>query len=303
MRTVVVFASCLANVSCKQHDVVINDLRHSSFHGGAGKLQHAVFASSHGRKALSQQSEAAASFRTLASLFLASNPKLSQGVTYRSTNGGLGSRPCTYRSACLAMKDEDTKGAIGGAVLGGLVAGPFGALWGAQLGKMMGSGSRERREQKEQLDRMGLSEDVVKLAQETAQDLANAESSLQLVQRAERSQSSLVRQLDDSMSNIYAAAEKALKDGDESAARSFLEQRQSIKLQKVAAQRELDVASQRVASMEASLAQLAVRATKIEQMVSRTVVSKRSLDISLDDPYSSNIEDPLEGKWRDLERR
>jgi uncharacterized membrane protein len=84
--------------------------------------------------------------------------------------------------------NDKTKGAVSGALLGGLMAGPFGALWGAQIGGVMGANNRAKRVQADELAAMGLSEDTMRLARQTAAEIEAAESSLAIVKRADNSQ-------------------------------------------------------------------------------------------------------------------
>ena len=125
--------------------------------------------------------------------------------------GVLPARPhAAVRPAALVVmadKNDETKGAVAGVVLGGLLAGPFGALWGAQIGGAMGANNRAKREQGDQLAAMGLDEEVLKLAKQTAMELEEAETSLAIVKGAENSQRSLIETLDRTMQEAYTAAE------------------------------------------------------------------------------------------------
>jgi len=200
----------------------------------------------------------------------------------------------------IIMADEDTKGAVGGAVLGGLLAGPFGALWGAQIGGAMGANNRAKREQSEALESLGLSKDMMALAQQTAAELQEAEASLAIVRSAESSQRNLVSTFDRAMEEAYTAAAAKLRSGDEAAARQLLEQRQAAKAKKAVAEAELADAAQRVAAMQANVAALAQRASEIEQRISRRVVSSRPS--GAEPMFDAPPMDPLEKRFRDLEK-
>lgn len=222
-------------------------------------------------------------------------------------SSSLASRAVGFRrkpAVGVHMKNEDTKGAIGGAIVGGLLAGPFGAFWGAQLGSSAGTNARAKREQEEQMDRMGLTKEVLEAAQLVAAELAEAEQSLGLVQEAERSQAALVQRLDETMQDMYASAQKALQADDEDGARDILTQRQGVRAKKEAAELELREASKRVAIMQTSVTELAGRATQVEQMMSRSVASRSEINSgSASQPRTaSQIYDPLEEKFRDLEK-
>ena len=204
------------------------------------------------------------------------------------------------RTAVITCKENDeAKGAVGGAVLGGLLLGPFGALWGSQIGANMGANNRAKRQQSEQLAAMGLTKDVIELARKTAAELQEAEQSLAIVEGAQRSQKSLVDTHARTMETAYAAAEAALRSGDEDAARTQLELRQAAKAKKEFAEADLAQATQRVATMQSSVAALAERASRIEQSIATTASSATmgrasASSVDLDD------EDPLEKKFRDL---
>lgn len=61
-----------------------------------------------------------------------------------------------------------------GAVLGGLVFGPFGALFGAQIGASMGSRKAFDNEKQKEMERMGISKDMLKMAEEVGVALEQA---------------------------------------------------------------------------------------------------------------------------------
>lgn len=202
------------------------------------------------------------------------------------------------------MLEDEGKGAIGGAVLGGLLAGPFGALFGSQLGASMGANARVRRAEEERIASMGLNKETIKAAQEIAQELADAEQSLEIVRNAERSQRNLLEVVDRTMDDLYKAAEQALRSGDEATARRNLEERNMQKAKRAQIEAEVTAAAGRVATMQASVASIAERANEIEQIISRTVTAtkaKSSSGISSDFNLALEAEDPLLKKFRDLE--
>lgn len=202
------------------------------------------------------------------------------------------------------MLEEEGKGAIGGAVLGGLLGGPFGALFGAQLGGSMGANARVQRAADEKIQAMGLNKDVIKAAQEIAQELADAEESLELVRGAERSQRNLLAVVDQTMEDAYKAAETALRAGDEATARRQLEERNLQKTKRAGIEAEVTAAASRVATMQASVTSIAERANQIEQVIARQVTAtkaKASSGVSADVNLALDAEDPLLKKFRDLE--
>ena len=208
------------------------------------------------------------------------------------------------RSPQVAMIEEDGKGAIGGAVLGGLLAGPFGALFGAQLGGSMGANARVKRAANERIEAMGLNKETIQAAQDIAQELADAEESLELVRNAERSQRNLLDVIDSSTEAAYKAAETALRNGDEATARRQLEEKNMQKAKRAKVEAEVTAAAARVATMQASVASIAERANEIEQIIARTVTATKtrsSSGLSSDVNLALEAEDPLLKKFKDLE--
>lgn len=81
---------------------------------------------------------------------------------------------------------------------------------------------------------MGINHSMLQLMKATALELQEAESSLELVQAAERSQQTLVGTLSDAMDSTKKAAFKALDGGDEAGARKLLVEKKSIEATKTA---------------------------------------------------------------------
>eukprot|EP00559_Dactyliosolen_fragilissimus_P003290 CAMPEP_0184872806 /NCGR_PEP_ID=MMETSP0580-20130426/41494_1 /TAXON_ID=1118495 /ORGANISM="Dactyliosolen fragilissimus" /LENGTH=103 /DNA_ID=CAMNT_0027375649 /DNA_START=268 /DNA_END=579 /DNA_ORIENTATION=+ len=61
-----------------------------------------------------------------------------------------------------------------GAILGGLVLGPFGALFGASIGSSLGAKNAISKAKKEELERMGITEDMLQSAREVVGALFGA---------------------------------------------------------------------------------------------------------------------------------
>ena len=209
--------------------------------------------------------------------------------------------PNTPAIVCQAGGDQ-TKGAIGGAVLGGLLGGPFGAIFGANIGGAFGANAAAKRAEGERIAATGLDRAIIAEAQRMAQDLSDAEQSLEIVAGAESSQRSLCTRLEEAEADAYAAAEAALRGGDEAGARRHLEERAGLKAKRVQAETELQAAVGRVATMKQQVAELAERASRIEQTMSRAVAAKSGVDAAtLDSATSAELEDPLLAKFKELE--
>lgn len=101
-------------------------------------------------------------------------------------------------------------GAVSGAVLGGLIAGPFGAIWGAQIGSSLGAGAQLEREQRDELAKVGLTPELLQEFQELAEDLSEAEGSLNVLREAEDRERERVDRGRQLTQDLYAEAEAAM---------------------------------------------------------------------------------------------
>lgn len=204
------------------------------------------------------------------------------------------------RRASVQLKDESAKGAVGGAVLGGLLMGPFGALWGAQLGGSWG----ERQAAQARLDKVGLDKTTLAQVASVASELAEAEEALTLVKRSADSQRAVVRSLEAEAARFYGEAEAALKSGDEDAARQKLMEKRGVTARLASAELDATQASERVASMERSVASLEQRALQVQALVDRALASEvRGGGASASTTgLELEPEDPLLARFRDLEK-
>ena len=75
----------------------------------------------------------------------------------------------------------------------------------------MGGNARVKREAEERIKSMGLNKDILQAAKETANELADAENSLEVVKAAAKSQQALVERYEQAAVDAYASAEAALR--------------------------------------------------------------------------------------------
>ena len=194
---------------------------------------------------------------------------------------GLGSRG-------VRLAADETKGAVGGAILGGLLR--FGAIWGAQIGGSMGASARQRAALQQQLDAMGVTPEVIATARDLARQVVEAEDSLEIVRRAVDSQASLADVLTEQAAAAYRSAEAALRRGDEAGARAKLEEKRDLALKRSAAEREVAAAREREAAMVTSLDALATRARSVEESIRAATergprgASSAAFELEVDDP-------------------
>ena len=98
-----------------------------------------------------------------------------------------------------AQKKDDlfnsNKEAILGTVLGAAVAGPFGALFGAQLGGSLMSGRKQKEALISQLEEKGLTLEMVKMAEQAGRDVLEIRQGLEAGEEALKSFQDLARQV------------------------------------------------------------------------------------------------------------
>ena len=121
-----------------------------------------------------------------------------------------------------AMNKNTTGSTAAGAILGGLIFGPFGALFGASIGSNMGSQNNLEKARKEEMESMGISQEMLDQAREIGILLDRGIESLKLIEDALKTQQNFAKRLESDMDRIYADARLALQDGDEDKARDLL---------------------------------------------------------------------------------
>ena len=184
-----------------------------------------------------------------------------------------------------------------GAILGGLVAGPFGVLFGAQIGANLGAKNAFNKAKKDEMERLGITQDMLDAAQECGVALEQSMEGLEATKASLETQQRLAKRLDVDAKELYEKATEAMTSGDEEGARSFL-------LKRNEAQNKLKTVlilcadeNKRLKVMEENVAAIERRAMEVESLLQRTVSSKTRMDTS---DFSVSPEDPLLQKFRDL---
>jgi len=185
-----------------------------------------------------------------------------------------------------------------GILLGGLVGGPFGALFGASIGANMGSKRALDRARKEEMERMGVTEDMLRMAQDVGADLERGIDGLKATRNSLETQQSFARRLSSNEGDLYEKAKAALDRGDEEQAKKYLFDRQQLqqKLKKVLLACAED--KKRLETMERNVQILEERAMEVEALLRRGVGAKTMQDV-MGDQFALEDEDPLLKKFRD----
>lgn len=187
---------------------------------------------------------------------------------------------------------------VAGALLGGLIAGPFGALFGASIGSNLGARNAIDRAKREEMERMGLTQEMIDTANDVGLALERSNEGLKAVQESLETQQRFARRLDSDVTYLYERAQKAIADSDEDLARKLLMQRTEAQEKLKKALMSCADEKKRFEKMEENVAQLKRRAMEVESLMSRSVSSSALKDSSAD--LSLPVEDPLLKKFKDL---
>jgi len=184
-----------------------------------------------------------------------------------------------------------------GAILGGLVLGPFGALFGASIGSQLGASRAVDKAKKEELARMGVTDEMLESAREMGTTLERGTEGLKATQDSLKTQQNFAKRLESDADSTYAEAKIALESNNEELARGLLLKRTQIqeKLKKTL----LGCAEEkkRLAKMQDNVRAIEERAIEMETMLRRNIGAQSLLDSSTQ--FSLADEDPLLQKFRD----
>jgi hypothetical protein len=218
-----------------------------------------------------------------------------------SNNGDQFRRELEEKAERRAREKSEGKGGgqlAAGAILGGLVAGPFGALFGAQIGGKMGARNSFDKAKQEEMERMGVSQNMLEMAEDVGAALNRAFEGLQATRDSLQTQQSFARRLDNNAQQLYEQSKVAIEQGDEQKARGFLEERHGVQQRLKKAFQACAEEKQRLEIMERNVAMTEERAMEIETLLRRNVGAKALQDSSTS--FSLSNEDPLLQKFRDL---
>lgn len=185
-----------------------------------------------------------------------------------------------------------------GLILGGLLGGPFGALFGASIGSNFGASRAAEKARKEEMQRLGISEDMLKVAQEVGQDLERSIEGLKATRNSLQTQQAFARRLNSNADQLYEKAKEALNEARDEAAKQFLFERQQVQAKLKKALISCAEEKQRLERMERNVQILEEKAMEIETLLRRSVGAKALQDTSNEFLALPN-EDPLLKRFRD----
>jgi phage shock protein A len=180
---------------------------------------------------------------------------------------------------------------------------PTGALFGASIGSSMGSKSAIDRARKEEMERLGVTQDMLDAARDCGAELERSNEGLRAVRDSLQTQQSFARRLDRDATDLYERAKIAMAENKDEEARKLLleRQRDQDKFKQVLMQCAEE--KKRLEKMEQNVKAIERRAMEVDSLLRRTVGAKAVQEIATTDMegLSLTAEDPLLQKFRDLD--
>mmetsp|Transcript_15300 Transcript_15300/g.22787 ORF Transcript_15300/g.22787 Transcript_15300/m.22787 type:complete len:171 (+) Transcript_15300:487-999(+) len=167
------------------------------------------------------------------------------------------------------------------------------------MGANFGSARALDRAKKEEMERMGITPDMLKMAEEVGLELERAMEGLKASQESLETQQRFARRLDSDSERIFEKAKEAIASENEESARAFLMERQQLQQKLKKALMGAAEEKKRLEVMERNVRTMENRAMEIETLLRRSVGAKSLQDTSMSTLSLSN-EDPLLQKFRDM---
>jgi hypothetical protein len=177
-----------------------------------------------------------------------------------------------------------------GAVLGGMLLGPFGAK--------MGEKNALGRARQGEMERMGISQDMLDSAQEIGFTLEQSVEGLEASRMSLETQQQFARRLDRDMTEALEKAKREITAGNEDEARKLLLEKKRLEDKLKATLQTCAEEKKRFSRMEQNIQSLEERAMEMESLLRRTVGAKTLESSSA--MLQLDTEDPLLRKFRDM---
>jgi hypothetical protein len=216
----------------------------------------------------------------------------------------------TRRRVQSGQAGSGTGESVAGAVLGGLLLGPFGALFGASIGSSLGGKNAVEKARKQELERLGITQEMLDSAQDIGVALERSLQGLKTVQESLDTQQRFARRLDAECNDLYEKAKSILAsgDGNEDEARKLLLKRTQVQEQFKQALQNCALAKKQQATLQENARRLEQRAMEIDTLLRRASGAKAMHDSALSAGLDNDIDfglslrdsDPLLRKFKDM---
>lgn len=172
-------------------------------------------------------------------------------------------------------------------------------MFGASIGSNIGAKNAADRARKEELARLGITQDMLDSAQEIGLVLQRTNEGLKAIQDSLETQQRFARRLDRDAAELYERAKTLLQSGDEAKARDLLLQRTRVQDKLKQVLKACADERKRLTQMESNIDALERRAAEMDDLLRRSVSAKTMQETS-ELGLSLDVEDPLLRKFRDL---
>jgi hypothetical protein len=230
---------------------------------------------------------------------LAFVPRATQIATWFRTEVAMGSNRFNreFEESSRQRAQSGAAETAAGIILGGLIGGPFGAVFGAQLGASMGASRAIDKARQDEMQRLGITPDMLQIAEEVGKDLERAIEGLKASRDSLETQQSFARKLSANADELYKKAKDALNEAQEEVAKKYLFERQQLQKKLKRTLTSCVEEKKRLETMERNILLLEDRAMEIESLLRRSVGARTLQDTGSD--FALPTEDPLLKKFRD----
>lgn len=175
----------------------------------------------------------------------------------------------------------------------------IGLLFGSQIGANIGAKNAMNKARKEEMERLGITQEMLDAAEQVGIALEQAMDGLRVTKASLDTQQALARRLERDADELYDKAKSAIAAGKEEDARKFLFQRTENQEKLLKVLKLCVDEKQRLEKMQENVAAIEKRALEIESLLQRSVGAKARQSAAFED-LSLPSEDPLLRKFRDL---
>jgi len=168
------------------------------------------------------------------------------------------------------------------------------------LGSNLGAKNALEKARKEEMERLGITQDMLDMAKDVGMALERSAEGLQASKDSLETQQRFARRLDSEAERLYERAKVAIAENKEELAKKpLLDRQRDLDKLKVVLKNCADE-KKRLETMESNVAALERRAMEVEALLRRTMGAKTLVDTSGANALSLSTDDPLLQKFRDL---